>query len=316
MYFRPIAPDEVFTGTLNPAGTESFRLSSQKLFGTFGGNMQNMPPKIRKAIRARDGHVIVSRDQYGAEAKIVGYEAQCKNLVRCFDLGIKPHTLVALNIFIDKFLDKERKDSVYFKPPDDLVQLPDWTELNRVVTKSGDPYALGKKTVHASNYMMSWHTFMISVLEDSQGSIILTPAEAKTMLASYFKLFPEVRVWQEYIREQVEQYQMLYNLFGEPRTFVKRPNSSYIRSAVSFIAQSTVAEITNRAAIKFQRLAPPDWAVLTNKHDELIVECPEDDAQDCAKLVADCLDADLTTTDGERHFKMTGETKIGKHWSE
>ena len=311
-----IVPGDRFTGTINPTGTETFRCGSRQVFDTYGCNTQNISHRMRKCIIADPGNVIVYRDQSGAEAKIVAYESDCYNMKRCFELEVKPHTLVALNIFIKKFLEVQQRDSVYFKPPDDLVKLDFWKELNHKVVKSGIPYFLGKKTVHACDYMMGWHTFQVSVLEESKGSIRLTPEEAKEMIASFFRLFPEVKVWQEMVRVKLEKEGVLYNLLGEPRIFTRRHNMAYIRSAVAFIAQSTVGEITNHAAIEFQKGCKPNWVIHHNGHDALGVECPKGDAEECADFLSKCMDVWLTTTDGKRTFQMTGETHIGERWSE
>ena len=62
-----------FVCSFDVAGTKSYRLSSRKLFGDYGGNAQNIPESIREYLVADPDHVILQVDQSGAEALIVAY---------------------------------------------------------------------------------------------------------------------------------------------------------------------------------------------------------------------------------------------------
>ena len=55
----------------------------------------------------------------------------------------------------------------------------------------------------------------------------------------------------------------------------------------------------------------PDAKLLLQVHDELIVECPEEIAEDVAKLVSDEME-----NVAKLKVPLTAEAKIGKSWFE
>mgnify|MGYP003424282912 FL=1 len=124
-----------YTSIFDVSGTKSFRLSAKQMFGEIGGNLQNLPEDMRSFMVADEGKLLFQVDQSGAEALIVAYLAERGNYRELFDVGIKPHTYLALNIFIDKFRGTYPKDRYLFRKPSELVQLPEWQKLNKFISK-------------------------------------------------------------------------------------------------------------------------------------------------------------------------------------
>lgn len=296
-------------------GTKSFRLSSTKFLGRYGTNLQNTDKALLGCLVSRPGYVFVQADQAGAEALVVANEAPRGRFIELFECGIKPHTYMALMIFMELFRGQHPKERYWLRTGGELKTLPEWPDLNKRIASSDREYALGKLVIHAKNYDMQWRTFQTNVLVRSEGTIVLTAAEAKLFLELHGETFPEIRYWQEEIKQRVLMTRKLHNLFGHPRVFNGRLDDETIRDAYSWIAQSTVGEITNIACcelyetIEAQNL---DWAFKNNKHDSLVAEVPESEAKDAAKLVSGLLCKELRSTAGHT-YRMKAEVGIGRN---
>lgn len=82
-------------------GTKTFRLSSRKLLGTFGTNLQNWSKKMRQLVVAGPGYKLVQVDQAGAEALIVAYLAPPGRYRDLFIHKVSPHVYFGLYAFPD-----------------------------------------------------------------------------------------------------------------------------------------------------------------------------------------------------------------------
>lgn len=316
--FWIIEPGDRFTGSFNMGGTESLRAASSKFLSDFGNNAQNVPELLRRCITAPEGYNFIQSDQSGAEARVVAYESNDRNYIECFEYGVKPHVIMALNIFIDRFRGKEPKSRYYFKRPSELVALPEWKILEKLIKDTTDAYALGKMTCHASNYRMRWRTFQIAVLEFSKGTIRLTQKEAQAMLDAYYVLFPRVQVWQCEIENQVTKNGVLYNAFGHPRFFNRRITDAYIRTAISYVPQSTVGVLAHQAAIAIMnnsRIQELPIYLNANIQDALLIAIPEEYTEEVQQIQEQALTTTLTTTDFKRTYTMQVESNVGKIWA-
>lgn len=301
------------------AGTKSFRLSSRQQFGEIGGNLQNIPEDLRAFLVPRKGYKLVQVDQSGAEALIVAYLCRKGNYRSLFDLGIKPHTYMALNMFVEDFKGSHPAERYLYKTPQELITYPEWPALNKFISK--DPknttkYQLGKKVAHAKAYNTGPHTFRKTVLQDTAGAINLTFAQAKHFLGTHERLFPEIMEWQAQTIQTTSEKHVLYNLFGYPRTFHGRWNAEVEREALSYIPQSTVGTLTS---IVFTELwayicaNKLDWMPLVNVHDAVVTECPPSQVQDCAYVINKLFARPLTAPSGEV-FHMKSEAMAGDSW--
>ncbi len=311
-----------FTTSWKPTGTKSFRLAaSQFVIDKSGGNAQNPDKLFMTCVEPRPGNVFVQADQSGAEALIVANECRAGRFRSLFDNGIKPHTYMALQIFREQLRGEHSADRYWAADPAALVKLPEWSALNKRISKSKEceqMYFLGKKVIHAKNYDMKWKTYIDNVLVTSHGDIVLSAAEGKYHLNTHEVLFPEILEQQERVKTELHTTRILHNLFGHPRRFEKRMTADIEREALSFIPQSTVGEITNRACVTLQNYIDDTgkagrWHFANNKHDSLMAEVPAEDGMECAKLLNSLLCVKLTSTTGITYY-MKSEVAIGKNW--
>ncbi len=310
----------ITTNWLGP--TKNFRASSRRLLGYYGGNVQNASESLMRCIIPDDNHIFIQGDQDGAEARVVAYECRRARFRKLFELGIKPHSYTALQLYLDKFktiYDRSRYDKV---EPEVLLTYPEYKELFKTIKSadSGRPYAVGKMVRHAKNYKMGPRTAQVNSLERSEGEINLTYAQWQTFLQVDDEVFPEIVELQNSIKEQLLQTRTLYNLFGFPREFTGIWSEGLVRDGCAYCPQSTVGCITHMAfvathhKIKKERLP---WKLLNNKHDSLLIsvkDIPEHIEAGIAWLKSpDGLGKKLTSSRGEEYVMGVG-ISVGHNW--
>ena len=266
-------------------------------------------------VRPEDGNVFVQPDQSGAEALVVAHEARDGNFRRLFANKIKPHTYMALQIFVQRFRGAHPVDRYLGVDPTTLRGYEEWPSLqNSIQVDHPKEYKLGKKVIHAKNYDMGPRTFQVNVLEESAGQIALTFAEAKHFLATHEASFPEILELQRDIRERAAKDRILRNLFGYPRYFGGLWNNSLLRKMYAFIPQSTVGTITNLCftdTYYYIEKHNLPWTLLNNKHDSILMEVPDtSEHREHADVVLQRnMGRELTSTSGEKY-----QMKVGMSW--
>lgn len=309
------------------AGTNTYRLRSAKILDFYGGNRENIEKSMRRIWIAEEGYSFIQKDQAGAEALIVAYLAPKGQYRDLFTYGIKPHTFVALKLFKDIWLKRFSDTSVVEKALTCSIQelsiLPGWKELNKFIQGSDKwkaserYYFIAKKVVHASNYGMRENTFILAVLEESGGMIVLTTKQATEYLNFYHLLFPEIRVWHMRLQESVKKHKILRNLFGFPRIITEYVSEHDWKKLYAFPAQSTVGTISNMAVTACynycaERHLP--WHIYTQTHDSYLVGVPDEQIAEAIPILSSFIELNLTAPDGTK-FKMQSSTEVGKNWA-
>lgn len=294
-----------------PAGTRSFRLSSSKLFN-FGGNSQNNDKESMDIFEAPPGWCFVQRDQAGAEALYVAYDAKPGRYRALFENGVKAHTYVALHLFIDKFRGQHSRDRYWCKTAPELKELEEWAQISKAIAKSKFEYDIGKKTGHASNYKMGPVTFRDSVLKESEGTMVLTMEQARFYLETYKELFPEIVVWQIEIEDTIRRTRLLRNAFGYPRRFERIITDSYLREGISWKPQSTIGVITHKAFVATRNHIVKyglRWRPISNKHDSYALMIPEPDVEQAREIMMRDINQTITCAHGS--FTMKSDFQVG-----
>lgn len=271
-------------------GTESGRLASKmSRFGT-GMQMQNVPKGIcREIIIPDEGYMFISADLSQAEMRVVAWLANDMVLINTFESG--------KDVFI-------RVASIVFDVPIDKVT-PEQRELAKHIS-------------HACNYGMGPMT-----LSEVSG---LSFADSKERLNLYHINFPRIRMWQMEIEAKLRKTRMLETPLGRRRTFFGRWNSALIRSAYSYIPQSTVSDVVLTGMVEMNRRLPKDCHILLNIHDEIVIQVPiERERYDTIsfgmkwvpyikKLMVECMSVPIQIND--RILRIPVNTKHGYNWNE
>ena len=314
------------TTAYNLAGTTSYRLASRRLLNKWGTNVQNFPKKLRKLFVADPCKVIVQADQAGAEALVVSYLCREGNFRKLFLNGVKSHVYVAMRLFQEVWeaeLGESIKDYCEASAAD-LVKLPRWEELKKLISSSDNwsadkrYYFMAKMVCHASNYGMKAPTFRVNVLQKSGGAVNLTNKRATYFLETYHALFPEIRKWHNDTVAELKRTRVLRNLFGYPRMFTQPIEPTMFKEAYAFVPQSTVGCITNIAFTDLYhnpRIRELGADVLQNNHDSVLLQCYADCADEVAQIACEALNQEMISPYGEK-FKMRSEAMIGPNWGD
>lgn len=309
------------------AGTETFRLASSQILKTWGANLQNVEKGVRRIYEADPGYKFIQVDQSGAEALIVAYISPKGPYRELFEVGVKPHTFVALHVFADvwrkKFPRKDVVEKALAAKVCELKAIDGWKELDDMI-KSSDNwpsdqryYYLGKKIVHASSYGMRANTFVLSILKDSGGTVVLTSKEAESYLAMFHNLFPEITRWHYAVQAQIKKDRTLRNLFGYPRLFTGFIGDADYKECYAFVPQSTVGTITNIAFTELQTYIEDnacDWHLLANTHDSYMLEVPDAEVAKAVSIAKFFMEKELVAPD-KTLFRMRSEAGVGRNWA-
>lgn len=247
----------------NPIGTEGDRVSSRKSIFDTGGNFQNLPMRFKKYVIADDGYVMYEIDLVQAENRLVAYIAPESNMINAFERGIDLHKQTAGLIFNKKIED---------------------------VTK--EERQAGKQANHGLNYDLGYGGF--AVLNR------ITNAQAKFIVDRYHQVYPGVRRYHQWVRDELQRTRSLRTPFGRYKRFWDRWGDDLFKQAYSYIPQSTVAEKINRDGVIFiYQNQDIFYAVelINTVHDSIVFQIPLSLPwtyhAECLRLIADSLEAPI-----------------------
>ena len=210
-------------------------------------------------IQAPEGRIFISPDLPQADARIVAWDAQCLSMIQVLEDPTRHIHLENCNRLFNKKLRKG---------------IPEANEY-----QLGDEYKQGKAMLHAANYRMSPRRLAVELGIDV--------GQAKSLMDSYFRLYPEIPQWQESILGRIKQKGFLTTPppFNRTRLFytamAERINTGKVsteawNSACSWIPQSAVADIINWG---LRRLKDEYHDVVwchKHDHDSYLCSIPED----------------------------------------
>jgi DNA polymerase-1 len=149
----------------------------------------------------------------------------------------------------------------------------------------------------------------------------LTLAEAEDFVQAYFKQFPGVKKYLDGIRRQAAEIGYVETLLGRKRYFpalqakvnVQLKNREE-REAINAPIQGTAADIMKIAMINIPpaiKAAGIKAKMLLQVHDELVLECPQDEMEKTARLVQKTMSEAYTIS-----VPLETEARWGKNWGE
>lgn len=308
---------------------------------SFDPNLQNIPRGVDSEVEhwvkecfvAPEGSKFWERDYSGIEAVLVGYFVGSQRYTRLAKLGVHDFlTAAILGVDVDlKWSD------------DDLRGL-----FADIKAKNKSLRDKAKRTVHASNYMVSPRKLVFEYPE-----VFPTVKEAARLQGIYFDLFPEIREWHKDIcvrvdgtkrrprnigeSESVDPWTMgvcwVQNPFGYVHRFynvldwTRDPKTGEwlwefgedAKRLISFLPQSTAAAILKRSAKGLFGSAVGSTMRLLI-HDSILGECE-------SPLIDQCLEESLNVMEqpirelpldpswGTGEYLTIGtEAKVGQSW--
>ena len=263
--------------------TDTGRLSSRE------PNLQNIPTRtelgseIRKMFIPAEGCVLVDADYSQIELRLLAHISGDAAMQAAFTSGADIHTATASQVF--------------HVPSADVTH-----EMRR--------------RAKAVNFGIVYGISAFSLSQD----IGVTVAEAKAYMEAYFATFPGVRRYMDGVVAQARERGFVETLFHRRRELPEIRSSNFNlrafgeRVALNMPIQGTAADIMKLAMVAVERRLKkelPEAALVLQVHDELIVECPEAQAEAAAKLLEEEMEQVVSLS-----VPLTAEAHWGKNWLE
>ncbi len=267
--------------TYSSIGSQTGRLSSND------PNLQNIPvrtdlgKRIRTAFVAEKGNVLVSADYSQFELRLAAYLANDIELIEMFNRDVDVHTITAAQ--------------VYGRDPEDVTkqQRRDAKVINFGVLYGMSPHGLSAATG-------------------------MDFTAARNFIDKYFELRKPLLDYMNSLKEKARKDGYVETLFGRRRPMPDIHSSNFIvrqaaeRAAINMPIQGTEADLMKMAMVAVQdKLAGKLCKQLLQVHDSILVECPETEAEQTAKLLKDTMENIYTLP-----VKLTVDTSTGKNWGE
>lgn len=254
---RALSPDGRLHTNFRMTVTATGRLSSTE------PNLQNIPirrelgSEIRRMFVAPEGRVLVDADYSQIELRILAHISGDEAMREAFRSGMDFHTVTASQVF--------------------GVPLEQVTPQMRSRAK-------------AVNFGIVYGISAWALGND----IGVSTAEAKSYMDAYYRRYSGVRSYMKEIVESAREKQYVETLFGRRRSLpeLKSSNSATRgfgeRVALNMPIQGTAADIIKLAMVNIDRrlrAQVPEAKLLLQVHDELIIECDREHAQEVMKLL-------------------------------
>ncbi|MDO4315972.1 MAG: DNA polymerase, partial [Oscillospiraceae bacterium] len=280
---KAIDPDGRVRTSFQMTVTATGRLSSTE------PNLQNIPTRtdlgseIRRMFVPADGCVLVDADYSQIELRLLAHISGDAAMRTAFTSGGDIHTATAAQVF--------------HTAPEDVTH-----EMRR--------------SAKAVNFGIVYGISAFSLSQDIGVSV----AEAKAYMEAYFATFPGVRKYMDEVVEKARETGYVETILHRRRDLPELRSSNFnLRSfgervALNMPIQGTAADIMKLAMIavwKRLRAEKLRARLVLQVHDELIVECPEAEAEQVAKLLEEEMENVVHLS-----VPLTAEAHWGRNWLE
>ena len=280
---KVIGPDGKIHTSFQNTVTATGRLSSTE------PNLQNIPVRtelgaeLRKMFAAPGGRVLVDADYSQIELRLLAHMAGDQAMVDGFKSGEDIHTITASQVF-------------------------------NVPVEEVAPQM--RRSAKAVNFGIVYGISPFSLSQDIGVSV----QEAKEYMDRYFAHYAGVRTYMDQVVERAKKTGYVSTLWGRRRWIPEIKSSNFNtrsfgeRVALNAPIQGTAADIIKLAMIRvYHRLKAEHFEgkLVLQVHDELIVECPESEAEAICKLVEEEMEGVA-----ELSVPLLAETHAGKTWAE
>ena len=280
---KALDPDGRVRTSFQMTVTATGRLSSTE------PNLQNIPTRtdlgseIRRMFVPADGCVLVDADYSQIELRILAHMAGDEGMREAFLSGGDFHAETAAKVF--------------------HVARADVTPEMR-------------RSAKAVNFGIVYGISAFSLSQD----IGVTVAEAKAYMEAYFATFPGVRKDMDDVVEKARKNGYVETLLHRRRDLPELKSSNFNmrsfgeRVALNMPVQGTAADVMKLAMVAVHKRLKAEnlqARLVLQVHDELIVECPESEAETVAKLLEEEMEHVVALS-----VPLTAEAHWGKNWLE
>ena len=265
------------------AVTSTGRLSSTE------PNLQNIPIKtaegrrIREAFVPEKGNVLISADYSQIELRIMAHLSEDNNLTHAFNNDIDVHSSTAAEVF--------------------GVSIEDVTQDQR-------------RSAKAINFGLMYGMSAFGLTRQ----LGIPRGEAQEYLDTYFARYTGVRDYMNNIKAQAKVDKFVETIMGR-RLYLNEINAANglrrqaaERAAINAPLQGSAADIIKKAMLDIDKLLSkemPNVKMIMQVHDELVFECPEDNANTVMEKMKDTMEQTV-----ELNIPLIAEAAIGSNWNE
>jgi DNA polymerase I-like protein with 3'-5' exonuclease and polymerase domains len=231
-------------------------------FSSASPNVQQIPSRselgkaVRRAFTCEDGNKLIVADFSQMELRVLAHYSQDPLLLEayCGTEEIDFHTITAQKMFSKTDVSRDERGIAKMINFGIAYGITD-VGLYRRLTASG---------------------------------IDTTPKECKKYINDYFKTYTGVDKFLKKVRNATHARGYVKNLFGRRRR-LSGNSSREIRQAQNFIIQATSADLVKRAMVALAGKLPLGAELISMVHDELIIECRADHAEEILGIVVDVM---------------------------
>ena len=251
-------------------------------------NLQNIPirtaegRRVRNGFIAAPGHMLLAVDYSQIELRIVAHMAKDEGMLTAFRQGQDIHATTA--------------GAIYGVPLDEVTK-----EMRR--------------HAKAINFGLIYGMSAFGLTRSTE----LTLAESQDFVEAYFQKFPGVKQYLDGIRKLAAEQGYVETLLGRRRYFPMLKNPTNInlknreeREAINAPIQGTAADIMKIAMLKVPdalQKAGLNGKMLLQVHDEIVLECPENELGATARVVQETMQAAYPLS-----IPLLTEARWGSSW--
>ena len=280
---KVIAPDGRIHTSFQNTVTATGRLSSTE------PNLQNIPVRtplgaeMRKMFGAAPGCLLVDADYSQIELRLLAHMSGDSEMIAAFNSGVDIHTVTASQVF---------------------GVVPEHVTADM------------RRAAKAVNFGIVYGISPFSLSQD----IHVTVAQAKEYMEKYFEHYSGVRAYMDRVVEQGKTDGYVSTLYGRRRWLPELKSSNFNtrsfgeRVALNMPIQGTAADIIKLAMLRVDaalRAEGLEARLVLQVHDELIVECPEAEAERVKALLKREMEGVAQLS-----VPLTADAKAGKTWAE
>ena len=252
-------------------------------------NLQNIPTRtelgseLRRMFTAEPGKVLVDADYSQIELRLLAHISGDQAMQEAFLDREDFHTVTAAHVF--------------------------GVPIEQVTASM-------RRAAKAVNFGIVYGISAFSLSQDLGVAV----AEAKAYMDAYFARFPGVKAYMDGVVQKAREDGYVETMFHRRRALPEIKASNFNtrsfgeRVALNMPIQGAAADIIKLAMVKvFTRLKKEalQARLIMQVHDELIVECPEDEAEQVKALLAEEMEGVYALS-----VPLTAEAHSGKNWLE
>ncbi len=281
--FKPLVVDGKVHTTYNQTNTQTGRLSS------VNPNLQNIPirteegKELRKLFTASEGNVLIDADYSQIELRLAAHFSGCKALIAAYCAERDIHALTASQVF----------------------GIP----LNEVTPTM-------RREAKAVNFGIIYGISAFGLSSD----LGISGKRAQQYIDKYFETYAEVKAYMQDNVQKAVNDGYVETLLGRRRVINEVRSSNYNirsfgeRAAMNMPLQGSSADIIKLAMIQvMKKLKEGNFQakLVLQVHDELVIDCPENEADAVSKLLKNEMENAVKLS-----VPLTVEVGIGKTWFE